>query len=135
MTDLQPCPFCGSTNLYYEYERPQGYICCSKCGAEGPRDGGTSDETGRLAWNRRAALAEPEPQRRCIYNPVQIAECGGPCEQGPEHCDCGELWVTESEPERPTDDELDELFTEIDQSGEPESWRAYARAVLARWGK
>ena len=23
--------------------------------------------------------------RRCIYNPVQIAECGGPCEQiGPE---------------------------------------------------
>lgn len=32
--------------------------------------------------------------RRCIYNPVQIAECGGPCEQiGPEACDCGALWV------------------------------------------
>ena len=34
----------------------------------------------------------------------------------------------------PTDEELDELFTEIDQSGEALSWRAYARAVLARWG-
>lgn len=32
------------------------------------------------------------------------------------------------------DAELDELFTEIDGSGEPLSWRAYARAVLSRWG-
>ncbi len=46
----------------------------------------------------RADLAEPEPQRRYLYNPVQIAECGGPCQQGPEHCDCGELWVTEPGP-------------------------------------
>lgn len=45
-----------------------------------------------------AALDEPEPQRRCLYSPVQIAECGGPCEQGPEHCDCGELCVTECLP-------------------------------------
>jgi hypothetical protein len=42
--------------------------------------------------------------------------------------------LAEPEPEEPTDEALDELFTEIDQSGEPESWRAYARAVLARWG-
>ena len=49
-----------------------------------------------LVWKARAALAEqPVGQsRRCIYNPVQIAECGGPCEQiGPEACDCGALWV------------------------------------------
>ncbi len=39
------------------------------------------------------------------------------------------------EQEEPTDEELDELFVEIDQSGESESWRAYARAVLTRWGK
>ena len=38
-------------------------------------------------------------------------------------------------PAGPSDDELDELFVEIDQSGEPESWRSYARAVLARWGR
>lgn len=48
--------------------------------------------------------------------------------------------LAEPEPEEPTpagpsDDELDELFTDIDQSGEPESWRAFARAVLARWGR
>lgn len=42
--------------------------------------------------------------------------------------------LAEPTPEGPTDEELDELFTEIDQSGEPESWRVYARAVLARWG-
>ena len=28
-----------------------------------------------------------------INNPVQIAECGGPCTVGPTHCDCGALWV------------------------------------------
>lgn len=43
--------------------------------------------------------------------------------------------LAEPEPEGPTDEALDELFTEIDQNGEPESWRVYARAVLARWGK
>jgi hypothetical protein len=42
--------------------------------------------------------------------------------------------LAEPEPEGPTDEALDELFTEIDQNGEPESWRVFARAVLARWG-
>ena len=37
-------------------------------------------------------------------------------------------------PEPPTDDELDELFIEIDQSGESQTWRPFARAVLERWG-
>ncbi len=54
MTDLLPCPFCGSTNLYYEHERPQGYICCSDCGAEGPCYGLPADKTGLQAWNSRA---------------------------------------------------------------------------------
>ena len=36
--------------------------------------------------------------------------------------------------EGPTDEELDELFVEIDQSGKAESWRDFARAVLARYG-
>ena len=52
-----------------------------------------------LVERARAALAEPEPVsekskgRACINNPVQIAECGGPClESGPEACDCGALW-------------------------------------------
>ncbi len=42
---------------------------------------------------------------------------------------------TQSEPQGPTDVELDELFTEIDQSGESESWRSFALAVLTRWGR
>jgi hypothetical protein len=41
---------------------------------------------------------------------------------------------TQHEPQGPTDVELDELFTEIDQSGESQSWRSFARAVLTRWG-
>ena len=44
-------------------------------------------------------------------------------------------YLTQPEPQGPTDDELDELFTEIDQRGESESWRSFARAVLARWGR
>lgn len=43
--------------------------------------------------------------------------------------------LSQPEPEGPTDSQLDELFVEIDQSGESESWRLFARAVLARWGK
>jgi len=34
-----------------------------------------------------------------------------------------------------TDEELDELFIEIDQSGESQTWRPFARAVIDRWGK
>jgi hypothetical protein len=96
----------------------------------------------RQAWNAaigraRAALAEPEPQQRCIYSPVQIAECGGPCQQGPEHCDCGELWVTE--PAGPTDEELAELYRKSyyeceDRQGDAAQVFAL-RVVLARWGK
>lgn len=43
--------------------------------------------------------------------------------------------ASQSVSEGPTDEELDELFTEIDQGGEALAWRAYARAVLARWGQ
>lgn len=110
-----------------------------------------------LVVRAQAALAEPEPQRRCIYSPVQIAECGGPCQQGPEHCDCGELWVTE--PEDPTDEEIMELMPQqmrddlaaaaralsgfdLDNTKAASFFRIilnrhsvdHARAVLARWG-
>jgi hypothetical protein len=46
---------------------------------------------------------------------------------------CGQI-KNKVEPRWPTDAELDELFTEVDQSGECESWRPFARAVLKRWG-
>jgi hypothetical protein len=44
-------------------------------------------------------LPPPPPApgfRRVFFDmPVQVAECGGPCEAGPEHCDCGALWRDE----------------------------------------
>ena len=85
-----------------------------------------------------------KPKCRYIYNPVQIAECGGPCEQGPEHCDCGELWVTE--PGAPTDEELiltyafavAEAVNAMCKPLKPEDYKyaqlAGLRAILARWG-
>lgn len=84
-----------------------------------------------------------KPKCRYIYSPVQIAECGGPCEQGPEHCDCGELWITAPEPEGPTDEDLVET---VRQSMEDcifvsellyynrEPLMQILRAVLTRWG-
>lgn len=77
-----------------------------------------------------------EPNCRYIYSPVQTAECGGPCEQGPEHCDCGELCVTE--PERPTDEELLQVFDTVclSEGGTIDEIHLRGlRAVLARWGK
>ena len=37
-------------------------------------------------------------------------------------------------PVAPTDEELDELWAEIDGGGAIWAWQPYARAVLARWG-
>jgi hypothetical protein len=92
----------------------------------------------------RAALAEqPVGQsRRCIYNPVQIAECGGPCEQiGPEACDCGALWVDQDteQPVGPTDEDLNDTYwtawhKHLDRTNSV-LHSVGLRAVLARWGK
>lgn len=30
-----------------------------------------------------------------INNPAMFAECGGPCEAGPEYCDCGQVRLVE----------------------------------------
>ena len=59
MIDLLPCPFCGSTNLRFEFSGSQGYIECNKCGTEGPCDEQAADpicdmDAAYLAWNRRA---------------------------------------------------------------------------------
>jgi hypothetical protein len=101
----------------------------------------------------RAALAEqPVGQsRRCIYNPVQIAECGGPCEQiGPEACDCGALWVSRDaeQPVGPTDEALLKTYCdarrafyfeaaegESDQEDRKAAAIAGLRAVLDQWGQ
>lgn len=53
---------------------------------------GTGNPNSLVVARARTLLGTADQTRRYIYNPVQIAECGGPCEQGPEHCDCGALW-------------------------------------------
>jgi len=67
MTDLLPCPFCGSSTLRHEFCGSQGYIECNECGTQGPCDERAADPICDLdaacdAWNRRTALAQSEPQ-------------------------------------------------------------------------
>ena len=40
---------------------------------------------------------QPASGMRRVYfhAPHIVAECGGPCAAGPEHCDCGALWRDE----------------------------------------
>jgi hypothetical protein len=114
--------------------RPDDLIMRGVQGEEYPIGRELFNQTYRMG----AALAQPEPKMVYRYSPVTTAECGGPCEQGPEYCDCGEIkGELEPQPELqgPTDEELDELFIDIDQGGEALNWRPYARAVLARWGR
>jgi hypothetical protein len=38
------------------------------------------------------SISLPERLPPFLYSPVTIAECaGGPCQQGPEYCDCGAI--------------------------------------------
>jgi hypothetical protein len=43
--------------------------------------------------------------------------------------------LAQPEPQGPTDEELDELWAEIDGGGAIWAWQYFARAVLARWGR
>lgn len=75
-------------------------------------------EDGSATWRieRRAALAEHPVGPRMVYHysPVTVAECGGPCEQGPQYCDCGEIkGEPASKPVRPTDEELLKLTENV----------------------
>lgn len=66
MTDLLPCPFCGSTNLRHEFAGSQGFIECNECGTVGPCDERAADpicdyDAAYAAWNRRAAAQADGP--------------------------------------------------------------------------
>jgi hypothetical protein len=73
-----------------------------------PWDGHSAADVA-LRLKEWAALDQPEPKMVYRYSPVTIAECGGPCEQGPEYCDCGEIkgeLEPQPEPQGPTNEEL-----------------------------
>ena len=58
MTELKPCPFCGSTDVHLlaciNIREPEKMIFCMKCGA-GMISGWFKEEDERLIemWNRR----------------------------------------------------------------------------------
>jgi hypothetical protein len=80
---LLPCPFCGSINLRYQFSGSQGYIECNECGTQGPCDERAADpicdiEAANSAWNRRTALAQPEPEgvtERIAFIATAVREC------------------------------------------------------------
>lgn len=50
---LEPCPFCGSTDVgFYEHMFAKDFaVICNLCGGEGPKRP-THEDAGRL-WNKR----------------------------------------------------------------------------------
>lgn len=59
MTDLKPCPFCGSENtaMFYQNENPYGdtdiryFVKCKKCKCRSKKC--KSEEMASHRWNRR----------------------------------------------------------------------------------
>jgi Lar family restriction alleviation protein len=54
MSDLLPCPFCGSRNVKAErafYDRSINWVACSDCNASG--SDAVTTKLAVAAWNRR----------------------------------------------------------------------------------
>lgn len=69
--DLLPCPFCGSTNLYYDFTCSQGFIRCGECECTGPCDDEAADpicsvDAAYATWNRR--ILKPVAPAKKINN-------------------------------------------------------------------
>lgn len=56
-TEIQPCPFCGSTNLSTDDARD--FVSCLDCYTEGPCNPGQGSAANVEAWNQRALSAQP----------------------------------------------------------------------------
>ena len=51
---LQPCPFCGSSDLRINSDIDPKFVACNKCWAFGPTAPTVAQATER--WNKRAAM-------------------------------------------------------------------------------
>ena len=59
MTELKPCPFCSSDNLFQSaYDCIRNYVWCIGCDARGPLF--TDINQAAAAWNKRAKEGEGE---------------------------------------------------------------------------
>lgn len=54
MTELKPCPFCGSENVRDNYDWGYFWVECVDCGCNGPRSF-ENFEWAIQKWNRREA--------------------------------------------------------------------------------
>ena len=55
MSELKPCPFCGSNNVSFNHcglEKGVVFVMCNMCCTFGPT--GVHDEDAAEKWNRRA---------------------------------------------------------------------------------
>lgn len=62
-TELEPCPFCGCTDISVDDNGHDEWLKCDWCGATGGVDPAPELEGKSLAWhwNRRASRTSPEP--------------------------------------------------------------------------
>lgn len=67
MSQLKPCPFCGSKNLY----AARIYVICRNCGAEGPVKSEPEKE-----WNTRDTADLRAAQIRALES-LQVMYVGG----------------------------------------------------------
>lgn len=54
MSELKPCPFCGSDDLRYMFYGGSTVIHCAGCGIDGPV--GADDDEAVEKWNCRAEV-------------------------------------------------------------------------------
>lgn len=62
MTELRPCPFCGSSDVAVEHASGSGSyraVWCYQCESQGPSK--RDDDAAAYAWNRRPESETREP--------------------------------------------------------------------------
>jgi Lar family restriction alleviation protein len=82
MTDLKPCPFCGSKPYLYRNDpymddRRHNRVHCKNCGVDGPHDEWFKLNGVIKAWNSRTPLEDaPEPCSCPTVRSPGIIICG-----------------------------------------------------------
>jgi len=57
MSDLKPCPFCGSKNVILRGIESNFWLKCVNCGTDGPL---CNEKSAKKEWNNRATPELPE---------------------------------------------------------------------------
>ena len=71
MSEIKPCPFCGSDDLHMQGNK-SNYVYCENCDTYGP-DGEDEEEAIRL-WNHAPRIEEEPKMEKCCQNCVHISK-------------------------------------------------------------